>query len=85
MNSDDMRAVEEAAARSTLSNFEHEHAAPALQTAVAWAVMHGVSIKDVASAARMTALEVLDAADSLTYRTVTPGRQHGANQAPGEQ
>ena len=70
MTSDAMRAVEEAAAINTPSDFEHEHAAPELQTAVAWAVTHGMPIKDVATAARMTALEVLDAADSLNYRTV---------------
>lgn len=65
--------MEEAASRSTVPDFEHEHVDPELQTAVAWAVMHGMSIKDVASAARMTALEVLDASDSLNYRTVNPG------------
>lgn len=70
MTSDAMRAVEDAAALNTPSDFEHEHAAPELQTAVAWAVTHGMPIKDVATAARMTALEVLDAADSLSYRTL---------------
>lgn len=73
MNIDDMRAVEEAAARSTLSDFEDDHAAPELQTAVAWAVMQGMPIREVANAAHMTALEVLDAADSLNYRTVNSG------------
>ena len=70
MSSDAMRAVREAAAIGTPSDFEHEHAAPELQIAVAVAVTHGMPIKDVAIAARMTALEVLDAADSLNYRAV---------------
>lgn len=43
---------------------------PGLQAAVAAAVALGMSIKDVAAAAHMTALEVLDAADSLTYSDV---------------
>lgn len=69
MTSDAIQAVEEAAAKNPPSDLEHEHAAE-LQTAVAWAVMHGMPIKDVATAARMTALEVLDAADSLNFWTV---------------
>lgn len=64
-----IRAVEEAAARNALPDFEHEHSAPELQSAVAWAVRHGMPIRDVATAAHMTALEVLDAADSLNYLT----------------
>lgn len=70
MTSDAMRAVKMAASMDAPSDFEHEHAAPALQMAVAWAVTQGMPIKDVATAARMTALEVLDAADSLNYRAV---------------
>jgi hypothetical protein len=65
-----IRAVEEAAAMYTLPDFEHEHTAPELQAAVARAVTRGMPIRDVAAAAHMTALEVLDAADALTY----PGR-----------
>ena len=61
--------MEEAAARNELLDFEHEHSDPDLQTAVAWAVRHGMPIRDVATAAHMTALEVLDAADSLNYLT----------------
>lgn len=71
--SDAIRAVEEAAAQNTPSDFEHEHAAPELQAAVAWAVTHGMPIQEVATAAFMTALEVLDAADSLNYRRVSSG------------
>ena len=70
---DAIRSVEEAAARNTRPDFEHEHAAPELQTAVAWAVTQGMPIRDVANAAQMTALEVLDAADSLSFRTANSG------------
>lgn len=62
-----IRAVEEAAAMYTFPDFEHEHSAPELQAAVAKAVNRGMPIRDVAAAAHMTALEVLDAADALTY------------------
>lgn len=71
MTVDPLRAVEEAAALTLTADFEHEHSTHALQTAVASAVTHGARIKDIATAARMTSLEVLDAADSLTY----PGRR----------
>jgi hypothetical protein len=70
MSADPIRAVAEAAALSVSAGFEYEHSAPELQAAVASAVTRGASIKDVADAAHMTSLEVLDAADSLTY----PGR-----------
>ena len=70
MSIDPIRAVEEAAAHYVAADFEHEHSAPELQAAVASAVTGGAPIKDVANAARMTSLEVLDAADSHTY----PGR-----------
>jgi hypothetical protein len=73
MTSDAIQAIESAAAKYTTSDFEHNHnAAPELQNAVAWAVTHGMPIKDVATAARMTALEVLDAADALNHRAVNP-------------
>ena len=70
MTTDPIRAVEEAAALSVSAGFEYEHPAPELQAAVAIAVTRGAPIKDVANAAHMTSLEVLDAADSLIY----PGR-----------
>ena len=85
MNIDDMRAVKEAAARSTLSDFEHDHAAPELQAAVAWAVMQGMPIREVANAAHMTALEVLDAADALKTKSATsisPLRNPGPHTHP---
>jgi hypothetical protein len=75
MSVDAIRAVEEAAATNSAADFEHEHSAPELQAAVAEAVTHGLPIKDVAAAAHMTALEVLDAADRLSYSgTVAAGQ-----------
>ena len=65
MTTDPIRAVEEAAAMNMYADFEHEHSAPELQAAVARAVTYGTPIRDVANAAHMTSLEVLDAADSL--------------------
>jgi hypothetical protein len=67
MDDDDIRAVEEAVATLESASAEHEPAAISLQTAVAAAVTHGKPIRDVAAAAHMTALEVLDAADAVTY------------------
>ncbi|MFF2030387.1 hypothetical protein [Arthrobacter sp. NPDC058192] len=63
-------AVEAAAARlesSAAGEEISEENAASLQSAVATAVTHGKSIKDVAAAAHLTALEVLDAADAVTY------------------
>lgn len=70
---DPIRAVEEAAAMNMYADFEHEHSAPELQAAVARAVTYGTPIRDVANAAHMTSLEVLDAADSLTYHVRRSG------------
>jgi hypothetical protein len=67
MDDDDIRAVEEAVATLESASAEHEPAAISLQTAVAAAVTHGKPIRDVAAAAHMTALEVLDAADAVMY------------------
>jgi hypothetical protein len=67
MDDDDIRAVEEAVATLESRSAEHEPAAVTLQTAVAAAVTHGKPIREVAAAAHMTALEVLDAADAVTY------------------
>ena len=67
MDDDDIRAVEEAVATLESATAEHEPAAIGLQTAVAAAVTHGKPIRDVAAAAHMTALEVLDAADAVMY------------------
>jgi len=63
-------AVEAAAARLESSHADEENSgekAARLQSAVATAVTHGKSIKDVAEAAHLTALEVLDATDAVTY------------------
>ena len=67
MEDDDIRAVAEAAATLESASAGQEPAAVTLQTAVAAAVTHGKPIRDVAAAAHMTALEVLDAADAVTY------------------
>lgn len=89
MNIDAIRAVEVAAATYSSLDFEHEHSAPELQAAVAQAVRHGLPIKDVAAAAHMTSLEVLDAADNHTYSgaVVLPWRRpthyHPGGRPPG--
>lgn len=70
---DPLRMVAEAAARNTASDFEHEHSAPELQAAVAAAVRNGAPIRDVAAAAHMTALEVLDATDAVCTGGDSPG------------
>jgi DNA-binding NarL/FixJ family response regulator len=66
VNDKEILAVEEAAARL-------ETATPStdftnLHSAVAAAVTNGKSIREVAEAAHLTVLEVLDAADAVTYR-----------------
>lgn len=67
MDDSEILAVEEAAARLEASIPDYEHAAADLQCAVAVAVTHGKSIREVATAAHLTVLEVLDAADAVTY------------------
>lgn len=67
MDDSEIRAVEEAAARLDSSSPDYEHEAATLQSVVAAAVTHGKPIKDVAAAAHLTVLEVLDAADAATY------------------
>jgi hypothetical protein len=67
MTDDAIRAVEAAAAWNTATGFGREHSAPALQSAVAHAFFHGSPIREVAAAAHMTPLEVLDATDALAY------------------
>jgi hypothetical protein len=68
VNDEVILAVEAAAARLESSSPCGDLAAANLQSAVAVAVTNGKSIKDVAVAAHLTALEVLDAADAVTYR-----------------
>ncbi|WP_427007387.1 hypothetical protein [Pseudarthrobacter sp. H2] len=67
MSDSEILAVEEAAARLDRSTPHCADAAASLQSAIAAAVTHGKSIRDVAAAAHLTALEVLDAADAVTY------------------
>ena len=67
MSDSEILAVEEAAARLGSSSSSCEDAEATLQSAIAAAVAHGKSIRDVAAAAHLTALEVLDAADAVTY------------------
>jgi hypothetical protein len=68
VNDEEILAVKEAAARFESSSRGGEYAAANLQSAVAAAVTNGKSIRDVAVAAHLTVLEVLDAADAATYR-----------------
>ena len=68
MNDEEILAVEAAAARLESSSPRGGSAAANLQSAVAAAVTRGKSIRDVAVAAHLTVLEVLDAADAATYR-----------------
>jgi D-aminopeptidase len=68
VNDEKILAVKEAASRFASSSPSGEYAAANLQSAVAAAVTNGKSIRDVAVAAHLTVLEVLDAADAATYR-----------------
>lgn len=78
MDDSEILAVEEAAARLDSSSPNYENAAANLQSAVATAVTHGKPIRDVAAAAHLTALEVLDAADAVTYPAPALQPQHQA-------
>lgn len=68
MNDEELLAIEAAAARLETSAPTGEFAAAHLSSAVATAVTNGKSIREVAAAAHLTVLEVLDAADAVTYR-----------------
>jgi hypothetical protein len=69
-------AVEEAAARLGSASPSCESPAAGLQSAIAAAVAQGESIRDVAAAAHLTALEVLDAADAVMYAGSALEPQH---------
>ena len=69
MNDEEILAVEAAAARLESSSTSGAYAAANLQSAVVAAVTKGQSIRDVAVAAHLTVLEVLDAADEATYQS----------------
>jgi hypothetical protein len=75
VDDDEILAVEEAAARLESSRTDGRDSS-GLLSAVAAAVTHGKAIRDVAAAAHLTALEVLDAADAATYpRPVLPRQE----------
>ena len=78
MDDSEILAVEQAAARLDASSPNYENAAANLQSVVASAVTHGKSIKDVAAAAHLTVLEVLDAADAATYPGAALQSRHAA-------
>lgn len=66
MNDNEILAVEEAAARLESKGPDGQNL-NRLHSAVAAALSHGKPIRDIANAAHLTALEVLDAADEITY------------------
>lgn len=68
MDDDDIMAVAEAAARLGAPSGELGRAAAKLQLAIATAVMHGKSVRQVAAVAHMTALEVVDATEAVTFQ-----------------
>jgi hypothetical protein len=66
VHDEEILAIEEAAARLETSTPSADFGN--LHSAVAAAVTSGKSIREVAEAAHLTVLEVLDAADAVTYR-----------------
>jgi hypothetical protein len=73
VNDDDILAVAEAAAGLGSPNVEPDSAQARLQLAIATAVMHGKPVRQVAAVAHMTALEVVDAAEAVTFQaSLTP-------------
>jgi hypothetical protein len=67
VNDNDLLAVEEAAARLESSGPYGGNDWTSLHSAVAGAVTHGKTIRDIAAAAHLTVLEVLDATDAAAY------------------
>lgn len=65
---DDILAVAEAAAGLEVLDAEPESAETKLRLAIANAVMHGKPVRQVAAVAHMTALEVVDAAEAVTFQ-----------------
>ncbi|MDP9697040.1 UNVERIFIED_ORG: hypothetical protein J2X79_004624 [Arthrobacter globiformis] len=65
---DDILAVAEAAALLECPDAEQQSAAVRLRSAIATAVTHGKPVRQIATVAHMTALEVVDAAESVTYQ-----------------
>ncbi|MET3812596.1 hypothetical protein [Arthrobacter sp. UYEF3] len=75
MDDDEIREIGEAAARLESAKPEGQEIT-GLYTAMAAAVSHGKAVRDVAAAAHLTALEVLDAADAALYpRPVLPPQE----------
>jgi hypothetical protein len=66
---DDILAVAEAAAGRPPLGIEPDGPPAELQMAIATAVLHGKPVRQVAAVAQMTALEVVDAAEAVTYQT----------------
>ena len=76
---DDILAVAEAAARRGPIDIEPDSAEVNLRLAIATAVTHGRSVREVAAVAHMTALEVVDAAEAVTYQaSLKPARNSEA-------
>jgi hypothetical protein len=69
---DDILAVAEAAAGLGSPSLEPDGAETRLKLAIASAVSHGKPVRQVAAVAHMTALEVVDAAESVTYQATLP-------------
>lgn len=65
---DDILEVAEAAALLECPDIERDSATVRLRCAVAAAVTHGKPVRQVATVAHMTALEVVDAVEAVTYR-----------------
>lgn len=74
MNDDnDILAVAEAAAGLGSPNIQPDEAEAKLQLAIAAAVLNGKPVRQVAAVAHMTALEVVDAAEAVTFQaSLTP-------------
>lgn len=73
---DDILAVAEAAAELGSPSIGPDHAEAKLQLAIAAAVMHGKPVRQVAAVANMTALEVIDAAEAVTFQaTLMPAHK----------
>ncbi|GAB5077208.1 hypothetical protein [Arthrobacter sp. AD-310] len=64
---DDILAVAEAAA-GRQPCVDPDGPPVELQIAIATAVLHGKPVREVAAVAQMTALEVVDAAEAVTYQ-----------------
>lgn len=73
---DDILEVAEAAALLECPGIERDSAAVRLRCAVAAAVTHGKPVRQVATVAHMTALEVVDAVEAVTYQAIPEPLRH---------